>query len=330
MLARRISAMIDRPLRTAATTLLRASLAVALFLPLAHPASAAQETAAPLSPGARLAQLHRTYVSPSATLHRLLARARIHDAAKKAKHFQFPYGLAADPAGNVFVTNYNANSLATISPAFKITENVISQGLNSPVSVAVGPNEALYVGNIGGGGYVERYAGSTPQQSITSYAPEPYSIAVDQFDDLYVVDAAGIAVDDENGNALYGPGYSGYGVVSLALGNGAAYAFTNGNYLAGSGSVFLRSDGLQEIVGPTGSTDPIAATCGDNDCWYSDPSSDTISINNGSSVNSVPVPYQPVGIAYDQVHNRLYVADPANNAVHVYNAQSLALERTLT
>jgi DNA-binding beta-propeller fold protein YncE len=319
--------MIDRPV---ATTLLRASLAVALFLPLAHAASAAQETATPLSPGARFAQLHRTYVSPSATLHRLLARARIHDAAKKAKHFQFPYGLAADPAGNVFVTNYNTNSVATISPAFKITDNVISQGLNGPVSIAVGPNDALYVGSTGGGGYVERYAGGTPQQSITSYAAEPYSIAVDQFDDLYVVDAAGIAVDDESGNALYGPGYSGYGIVSFALGNGAAYAFTNEDYLVGSGSVFLRSGGLQGIVGPTGSVDPIAATCGNNNCWYSDPSSDTISINNGVNVTAISVPYQPIGIAYDQLHNRLYVADPANGAVHVFNAQTLVLERTLT
>jgi hypothetical protein len=329
MLARRIPAMIDRQFRTARTTLIRASLAVALFLPFADAASAAQETAAPLPAGARSAQLHGSYVSPSATLHRLLARARIHDAAKKPMHFHFPYGLAADAAGNVFVTNNAANSVAAITPAYKITTNMISQGLNGPVSVAVGPNDALYVGNTGGGGYVERYSGSTPQQSITANAATPYSIAVDQFEDLYVVSAAGIAVDDETGSALYGAGYSGYGLISVALGNGEVYGFLNDNYLVGSGSLFLRTDGLQAIVGPTGTVDPSAATCGDNICWYSDPTADTISVNNGSNSATISVGYDPVGVAYDQLHNRLFVADPVNNAVHVYNALTLALERTL-
>jgi DNA-binding beta-propeller fold protein YncE len=321
--------MNNRQFRTVQTTLVRASLAVALSLPLAHAAAAAQETTAPLLAGARFAQLHHAYVSPAETFHRLAARARVHEAAKKPMHFHMPYGLAADAAGNVFVTNNGANSVAAISPVYKITTNVISQGLNSPVSVAVGPNEALYVGNSGGGGYVERYSGSTPEQSITANAATPYSIAVDQFEDLYVVSAAGVAVDDETGSALYGAGYSGYGLISLALGNGAVYGFLNNYYLYGSGSLFLRTDGLQAVVGPTGSADPIAATCGDNVCWYSDPSNDTINLNTGATVSAVTVGYEPVGIAYDQLHNRLYVADPVNNAVHVYDAQTLALEHTL-
>ena len=320
--------MINHPPHTAAKTLLRASLAVALFLPLAHPASAAQEVTAPLPATARYAQSHGKAASPMATLHRLLARA--HRSAKKVMHFQFPYGLAADQAGNVFVTNYSSNSVAMISPTFKITDDVIATGLNGPVSAAVGPNDALYVGNTGSGGYIERYSGGTPEQTIMANAGLPFSIAVDAFDDLYIAASAGIAVDDENGNSLYAPGYTGYGIVSVAVGNGQVYGFVNENYLSGSGSLFLRSDGLEEITGPTGSVDPVATVCGDNQCWYTDSDQNSVTVNNGSNTNGISLPYTPNGIAYDQFHNRLFIADPENNAIHIYNAHTLALERTLT
>jgi len=48
--------MNNRQFRTVQTTLVRASLAVALSLPLAHAAAAAQETTAPLLAGARFAR----------------------------------------------------------------------------------------------------------------------------------------------------------------------------------------------------------------------------------------------------------------------------------
>ncbi len=323
----------NRTSRTSPLTasILYAALGVAMALPLVHPASAAQMQSAPLPMGARYASGHADRTTAAVTLRTL--RSRAHHAAKKATHFNFPYGLAVDQAGNAFVTNFNTNSVAMISPTYKITTNVISQALNGPVSIAVGANEAIFVGNLASGsngGYVERYAGGTPQLTITANAGLPYSIAADQFNDLFLIYQAGIALDDPNGNSLYAPGYNGYGLISVAVGNGAVYAFDDGNYLSGSGSLYLRTSGLTSITGPTGAANPSAVSCGSGDCWYGDAANNTLTVSDGGTYYDVALSYTPVGVAYDQLHNRVFVADPIDNAIHVYNAQTLALERTLT
>ena len=87
---------------------------------------------------------------------------------------------------------------------------------------------------------------------------------------------------------------------------------------------------MQTIVGPSGAVNPVGAACGSNICWYADNQSNSLWINNGVNNSSVSLGYDPGGVAYDQLHNRVFVADPLNNAVHVYNAQSLAFERTIT
>jgi DNA-binding beta-propeller fold protein YncE len=84
------------------------------------------------------------------------------------------------------------------------------------------------------------------------------------------------------------------------------------------------------IVGPAGAVTPVGSACGIRLCWYSDSSTDTLWVNNGSNTAEVSVGYDPGGVAFDELHNRVFVAGPLNNAVHVYNAQTLALEKTIT
>ncbi|MBV9646703.1 MAG: hypothetical protein JO043_04490 [Candidatus Eremiobacteraeota bacterium] len=308
--------------------LIRAALAAAIALPFAHPAAAAQMTARPLPPNARFAVGHRALGSD---VIRRLTHSRKARAASKVAHFAYPYGLAADSRGNVYVTNFNANSVSLIAPSFHATKGVITQGLTSPISVAVDPLGYVFVGSVAGGnGYVTKFLAAQPVLSITANASVPSSIAVDEFDDLYIVGNGGIAADDPYGNSIFGLEYTGYNIISVAVGNGNVYGFLNDNYLVGNGSVLLRSGGLQAIVGPAGSVTPVGAACGDTLCWYSDSTNDTLTVSTGNGTNSTSLGYQPAGVAYDSLHKRVFVADPVNNTVHVYNPQTLALEKTIT
>ncbi|MBV9103453.1 MAG: hypothetical protein JO060_07660, partial [Candidatus Eremiobacteraeota bacterium] len=62
----------------------------------------------------------------------------------------------------------------------------------------------------------------------------------------------------------------------------------------------------------------------------SDSTNDTLTVSTGNGTNSTSLGYQPAGVAYDSLHKRVFVADPVNNTVHVYNPQTLALEKTIT
>ena len=228
--------------------LLRAAVAAALVLPLGLPAAAAPMAAHQLPQSARFAPA-RSHAFTAADAFRATRSHKANKAAKTA-HFNYPYGVGADVAGNVYVTNFGTNDISVINSKLKATAGVINQGLSGPVSVT-------------------------------------------------------------------------------AVGNGNVYAFIDDNYLLGNGSVLLRSDALQAVVGPAGAVTPIGAACGLTLCWYTDTSSDTLWVNNGSNTNDVALGYVPGGVALDQLHNRVFVADPLNNAVHVYNAQTLAAEKTI-
>ena len=197
------------------------------------------------------------------------------------------------------MTNFNTSSVALIKPTFVTTFNVITKGVANPLSVAVDPIGQVFVGNTAGGGNgnVTKYAGGQLVQTITANAGYPFSIAVDAFDDLFVAGSGGIAADDAYGNSLFAPEYSGYNIVSVATGNTNVYAFVNGDYLIGNGSLLLRTDSLQAIVGPTGSVAPNGAACGDGFCWYSDASADTLTINNGVNANAIYCRTSPAGSA---------------------------------
>ena len=314
---------------TCAGTLLRAALAAAIALPVALPASAGTMRTRPLPLSARFAPAQIHAAGPTEAFRRLHSRAH---GNKKTAHFSFPYGLAADSLGNVYVANYDANTISMIGTNLKASSQVLSQNVISPLSLAVDSTGALFVGNTGGGGTgnVVKFVGGQPVLTITQNTAFPSSIAVDEFDDLYVVANQGVAVDDAYGNTIYGPGYAGYDIDCVAIGNASLYAFINDNYLAGNGSVMLRTSGLQSITGPDSATSPVGAACGANLCWYSDSASNALFVNNGSNVDSVSLGYLPGGVALDVPHNRVFVADPLNNAVHVYDAQNLSLEKTIT
>ncbi|MEO6991895.1 MAG: hypothetical protein ABI346_09410 [Candidatus Baltobacteraceae bacterium] len=297
-------------------------------MPIALPASAAQIFTSRLPIGARESRTSAKGNTPAAVYRKLVARLR---RKPQVGHFAAPFGLATDVRGNLYVTNFESNSIAIVNPRYHVRDNVITQGVESPVSVAVGPLGNVYVGNLTqSSGYVTEYSGSTPLLTIEAYTGDPDSIAVDSFGDLYVTASSGIATDDPYGSPLFGPAYASYNVLSVAVGNAGLNGFYNNGALIGNGSVFLRTGSLQFGIGPTSSATPTGSACANNACWYDDTSNLLIAKEQNGGTYLVSVSYEPTGVAYDGLRNRLFVADPNHNAIHVYNAQTLAFETTIS
>ena len=176
-------------------------------------------------------------------------------------------------------------------------------------------------------------------QKITANTAYPFSIAVDQFDDLYVTSLTNVAVDDPNGNSLFSILYStGSQVFSIAIGGATDYALTNSQIAWGSGSVALRTGVLQanpyaNFIPGLPTQEPVGSACAANGlCWFDDTVSQTVTLIHtlGGGATTNRLQYTPTGIAYDPLTNRLYVADPFHNAIQVYNASTLAFQKTLT
>ncbi|HLI60686.1 MAG TPA: hypothetical protein VKV21_13580 [Solirubrobacteraceae bacterium] len=251
-------------------------------------------------------------------------------AATATAHFSAPDAVASDAAGDVYVANYAGNYIDRISPgltvskSFKITSN-------APVSLAVDPAGNIYAGSAAGG--VEEFSSAgAAEQSITANASSPDSLAVDQFDDLYIAGPNGLAIDDPSGNSLWSSVYTtGSSIDSVAIGGATVHAFFNQEQAGGNGSFMLREGRAQWTAGPYASPDMIGSACAaDGTCWFDSAQADTLSTQTGSQGTTIPLSYTPTGVAYDALHGRVFVADPQNNAVHVYNSKTLALIKTIS
>ena len=309
-------------------SLVRAGLTVALALPLGLPSAAFSFAPRPagVSP-TNLGHAHPDAGSVFEAMH-------LHHA-KKTAHFAFPYGIAIDAAGNLYVANADANNVVVVSPEFKVLPATITQGIGSPVSVATDTYGNVYVGNRGGsnGGYVQKYNASFAYvQTFTANATAPFGIAVDQAQDLFVT-SNGIALDDPYGNSISSSIYAGQPVYSVSVAGPTVYGFYSSGVALGNLSVALRTQALQGVNGPWPSVEPIGATCSVRNtiCWQDDASVNSLTRGQIGGANfSIGLGYQPAGIAVDELRNRLYVANPQKNAIEVYTDNTLVFEKELT
>ncbi|MFZ0478788.1 MAG: hypothetical protein WAL71_06530 [Terriglobales bacterium] len=99
----------------------------------------------------------------------------------------YPYGLALDSSGNLYVANTSGNDVLVYNPSHVQTRSLI-QGIAGPTGVAIDPSGNLWVAN-------------APTNSITSYSPagdqvtsatitsgvnNPQAIAVDGLGDVWI------------------------------------------------------------------------------------------------------------------------------------------------
>jgi hypothetical protein len=86
-----------------------------------------------------------------------------------------PEGITTDKMGNLYVTNYGANSVTIYAPGGKAPTKTITTGLNGPTDVAVDAYGNIYVSNEPRYGsntnWIDEYAAGTTSPEYTWYPP---------------------------------------------------------------------------------------------------------------------------------------------------------------
>jgi uncharacterized protein YjiK len=225
------------------------------------------------------------------------------DGTGNQARFNEPWGLAADHAGNVYVTDYNNFTLRKISPAGIVTTLAGSPGISGN-SDGMG-NTALF-----GGCGTEPFFGQT-------FCSGPKGVAVDTAGNVYVADSpnqtirkvtpaggvttlAGLPINDLGwpSGSVFPPN------IGAADGRGTAARFAGPSGLAADdfGNVFVADswNNLIRKITPDGSVTTLAgmaSTAGSID-----------GTNSTSRFNN------PQGVAADTAGN-VYVADTGNNTI---------------
>jgi DNA-binding beta-propeller fold protein YncE len=263
-------------------------------------------------------------------LQQILQMVR-HRAAAAVNHFNFPYALATDASGNLYVTNLEGANVEQFNPNFQLTRSLPTA--NSPLSIAVDTAANVYVGDAESA--IQKFnANGAPVGILPGIAGAPVSIAVDQYQDLFILTSSGLAIDDINGNTILAnvPKSAVSPIYSIAISGPNLYAFSTENSIGiVNGSALLRGGGLP-FSGPIATKQPLGSACSANGkCWVSDNDYRSLIRCNSFGVTELAahIPYSPGGVAYDATRDRLFVADPENNAVYVYTGSTLKSVATI-
>lgn len=211
-----------------------------------------------------------------------------------------PQGCFVDRHGNLFVTNAS-NQTVTMYPHGSTTWTLQYTGFAYPTNVTVGANGMVYVDDLVGQKVVEFPRGKTRSKRTISIT-YPQGVALDANNNLYVsynTGAHGAGPGDVN---EYAPGKTSGKDLRLPI------AWSAGDAIDGKSDVVVADQGTGSnaavYVFPPGSSTPSQT------------------INQGM--------LDPFRIAFDKPFKTLYVADPAVNALLVYDYASGSLKDSIT
>ena len=99
----------------------------------------------------------------------------------------YPYGLAIDSSGNVFVANYSSSNILKITPGG--SQSVFKSGFYAPQSIAVDSSGNVYISDYNLGTIYKITSAGVQTTYMTGYGGV-MAVAVDKSDNVYVVDCS--------------------------------------------------------------------------------------------------------------------------------------------
>ncbi len=199
--------------------------------------------------------------------------------AATAAKLSYPYGVAVDGSGNVYLADYSNNRIRKVTPS-------------GTISTIAGNGTASFSGDGG--------AATAAELQL------PTGVAIDGSGNLYVADWGNQRIRKVTPSGTIST-LAGNGTGSFSGDGGAATAAELYNPIGvavdGSSNVYIADDGNQRIrkVTPSGSISTIA---GNGTAGYS---------GDGGAATAAELNY-PVGVALDFSGN-LYIADDANHTI---------------
>ncbi len=247
----------------------------------------------------------------------------------------YPYGLAVDTAGNLYVANLFGNNVTIYNHALQHI-GTISAGMEYPAAVAVAYGGNIYVANNGGNNitiYSPSYAqiGTITDPTLVN----PVSMYIDGSNDIWVLDAPGtvhLYLDNGTpigsqhvGGTAIGPWGSNVTVWGVANSNGTVELVQNTGEAVHYGVAFPLAYPQSPVAGGE-------AQDAFGNQFVTVPASNQVDIftANGEGFGTIlTTNAPPYGIAIDAINHRLYCAETTVNKVEVYNTNGYSKVATI-
>ena len=219
------------------------------------------------------------------------------DGTGAAARFDQPQGTAVDSAGNVYVADYNNNSIRKVTPAGVVTTLVPNgTALFAPTGIAVDGSGTLYVATQYSGIYQVASDGTLSAFASSGFN-NPQGVAVDSSGNVYVADQSNHAIRKITSGGVLSTLAGTVGSAGAVNGTGAAARFNQPTGVAvdAYGNVYVAEFGNNDIrkITAAGVVTTLAGTAG------------VTGYNDGTG--SAAQFYGPWGIAVDRF-GYVYVA----------------------
>ncbi len=233
----------------------------------------------------------------------------------------YPYGLATNASGDLYVANYSGNNILVYNPAHAQTGRV-TQGVSGPNGVAIDPSGNLWVAN-GLSNSVTNYSSAGIQNTaatITSSVYNPTAIAVDGLSDVLIVNnyyLLGIWPSLLQGEPLTTQTFGGASITGVATYKDLFLVGGNNNSFYGENYTWVQQ-GISQQLPPTCFA-PAFDTAGDLYCGNID-NTLTVVLRNSDTVTMLAhLPFFPNGIAIDTKRGWIYLSNGTGNEIAVYS-----------